>query len=649
MLPTFWQNPFFNAVLIIFLIGFFSKEAFSQADDQPPGLIEGLQVLIESQREEYQKKIQSIRSRIGIETPITKEELKSAKLEPEFLKSIFLHTESKWLEHLKKNDCSFLALLDNDLIRGDTGIIKTIPVITNKNKLFLVPKNKFIEISLEFKCFNNKQISKLFSRKNLKSTLAGIHYPTPKTKLECHKILDDWKTNPYLPYICRIPEVIMRGRKADLLLNNFKKANFRLSKKLSPVINDYRWHTQNIEFFKRNYLKNICHGLEKKEYFCSPYLAQDVWSKIINGERPKERLLYKCRNLYKKDNININQLKTCAVRMNQSPEICTTKTSEGYPSLFPKPSCKTISTALNSSNLRTPYHDCPANVDNLAVTNIHRLINHLKPRKMISKSESCFSEANYTFAKLNIDFKWEEGWPLRLCYLDRIEDREICKLYIPGHLKGDGEKLSEESVVNFILRRIKGIDNYKKCKFISKAQYNPNLLEYKNGCFIVLDKKKCNNAFCPRKIVLDNHVIKNITYKGKTHFNYFPINYAKRKFSAFNIMSEVYKFNQINIKNLTDLEIFLTKNKNSIAHGVGCAEDLLPLFFKSRTLNQCTPMPFITDGVIRENGNKFLILRTAVDDIHSPRLILWNFVFTALSNFRKMHPLNSWLLYGIKS
>ena len=279
--------------------------------------------------------MQSI-NRTDIKFSISQETLKSSKLSPDFLKSIFLHTDSKWLNYLKQNDCSFLSLLYNNLIKGEAGDIKKIPLITDRGEHILVSKNEFIKKSLEFKCFNNKQIAELFFKKNAKTTLSKFKYPIPKKKAECDTIIDNWKASTYLPYLCQITQAISKGRKAELRLNNTKNTTFRLSQRLSPLIRDYQWYTKNIDFFKRNYLNNLCNGLETKALFCDPYLAQDIWSKIVNGEQPKEKLFYKCKNLKQKENIDMKALEDCASIMNQSPEICTTKTASGYPSLFPR-------------------------------------------------------------------------------------------------------------------------------------------------------------------------------------------------------------------------------------------------------------------------------------------------------------------------
>ncbi len=114
------------------------------------------------------------------------------------------------------------------------------------------------------------------------------------------------------------------------------------------------------------------------------------------------------------------------------------------------------------------------------------------------------------------------------------------------------------------------------------------------------------------------------------------------------MINEVKGTEQRSIKNLTDLKFYLDKMPNGIIHGVGCIEDLIPEEFYRTTINQCHPMPFIIDGHTLKNNETWIVLRSSIDDLHSPRLILWHNIFNAVSAHQEMHPLNSWTLYGIK-
>jgi hypothetical protein len=370
---------------------------------------------------------------------------------------------------------------------------------------------------------------------------------------------------------------------------------------------------------------------------------------VLNGEMAKENLSIRCNNLFNKppnNPLDQNLLIKCAAKLKASKEVCTTKGSNGFSSLFPKPNCSLISTALQNARLKTTYQDCPGLIDNTAITNIHRLLAHHLNLEITSTQDSCQAEANYTLAKLNTDGNKKQEWPLQICYFDKIENKEICRPYIPGTLAKSN--IAEGKVVTKIVRRLTSLSQSSNCRVISKSQYNPTLLEYKNGCYVVFDQNNCSNAYCPKKIIVDEKPVEGLTYRGIASFDYFPNNWKDAKKSALMLMEENYKLNGKKVRNLTELEVYLRKYPNAVLHGIGCAEDILPHFFKRKTFNYCSPLPFIIDGLIRKDENMILVTRTSIDDLHSPRLIPWNWIFTGVMKYTSLHPLNQWNLHGLK-
>ena len=87
---------------------------------------------------------------------------------------------------------------------------------------------------------------------------------------------------------------------------------------------------------------------------------------------------------------------------------------------------------------------------------------------------------------------------------------------------------------------------------------------------------------------------------------------------------------------------------NGVIHGIGCAEDLIPEQFQRMAINQCHPLPFIVDGHTEKNGDTLLITRLAIEDVHTPRFLMWPNIFNAVSAYQELHPLNTWTLNGIK-
>lgn len=516
------------------------------------------------------------------------------------------------------------------------------------SKKFLVETKSFIKEAYKVKCQTLGQISQIFTLSTLKKTVSSLNFPVPKTKDDCSAIFEDWKKNDYLPYLCAIPHKIKQAKRSEIKKAAASKGDLRLIRTLNEKIRVGEQLANELDFFQRSYLSNLCSGIEDIDNFCNPYLARDAWSRIINGEIPSYYLDYKCRNLYGKDSIAELSRKntlTCAKKIQDEPKICTEKTANGFSSLFPRPNCSLIGKGINNSTLQVNYHDCPGQVDNGAVTNIHRILNHFFPENIKSNPSTCKAEANYTLKELREKSKNIKTWPLKICYDDKIENKEMCLDYIPGSLQGVAS--SEDRVVTKILRRINKIRNDATCSVVSEKKYNPVLLEYKNGCHVVFDEKNCSDAYCPRKIIVDEKEVTGLNYTGKTQFDYFPNNWKDQNKSVAHVLEEAYKIKSRKILNLTQLEIFLRQNSEGIIHGVGCAEDMLPRFFKRKVFNQCTPLPFILDGVLDVDNNKVLVTRSSYDDVHSPRLIPWNWIFTAVMKYQARHPLSQWNLYGL--
>ncbi|CAM9918998.1 unnamed protein product, partial [Chrysoparadoxa australica] len=613
----------------------------------PPGVIEGLSNIVQATREQLTKEYQELINTGKLQESPTQELIEKSKISDVFLRSLFLHSEKKYLEMINISECHLYALIENQLLKSALGTIDLILMESNGEK-FLVSSKNFVEQVYKFKCQGFSQFSKIFDDKNLKKTVLSLSYPVPKTQDECDTIIEDWKKNDSLPYLCKVPNVIYRGKSAQAQKAKTNNADLRKIRTLNQAISRAETYLSDIPFFQRNYLKTLCDAMESKEKFCRPYLAQDAWSKILNGEIDVNYLRFKCTNLYGKPadaQLTQVQLATCAKRMKEEPSLCTTKSADGFPSIFPRPNCQLISEAINHTRLKTYYHDCPGQIDNGAVVNIHRVLAHYKDLKIESRPESCQAESTFSLLTLNKDAKNPDGWPLKVCYDDRIEGKEICNEYIPGSLKKT--TISEEKVVTKILNRTAGLPNSAKCKMIEEGKYNPALLEYKNGCFIVFDDKNCSNSYCPKKVYIDEKEFKGLKFIGNTAFDYVPNSWKDQKKSGLTMMEEAYKLRSKKLRNLTELEVFLRQKEDRIVQGVGCSEDLLPRFFKRNVFNQCTPLPFIIDGVVRQNDNMLLVLRTSLDDIHSPRLIPWNWVFTGVMKYQAHQPLNQWTLYGI--
>jgi hypothetical protein len=581
----------------------------------------------------------------------TLELIKNSTIDPRLIKSILLHTDESYLNLINDDSCFFYSLLDAKLIKSSLGTVTEIPII--ENEVYLVSSDSYTSAIYQYKCKHNNQLKKLFNRQNLLKTMSSLDFQTPKTKEDCQVAIKKWKKDHRIPYLCAIPMHIKDGDDAkDTIL-----ANSNISIEATKILNDRKrkgeYYKSQVNYFKRTYISGLCKGFKDQKLFCSSYLTKDAWSKSINGEIKPQYMNYVCREyLNKKPSAAITKsnIRNCAGIFRSDSQVCTTLTTKGFLSLYPKPNCNEISKAFNLSRLRSTYKDCTAQVDNNNITNTHRIINHYKEKfipEIQSDDKSCSSFEFSSLAKIYEESKISDKWPLNICYKDKIENKEICQFYIPGHLKE--HKQSEEKVVSKILYRIGKIGRKAKCKISTINKYNPALMRYKTGCHIIYDSNLCNSAYCPRKIIINEKIDKSLTYKGKFKFDYFPTTWKKQKYSVSNILEDRFDLKKKKLENLTQLENFLKENKQSVIHGVGCVEDILPTFFNRTDFNQCRPITFIIDNIFIENDNKMLVVRTSLDDLYAPRLISWNWIFTAIMGHKNLHPLNSWSLYGIKN
>ncbi len=646
-LHQFWQKVL-SRFLLLFIFGLtfiYTQNTWCKS----LGAIDTIEQLIDGHSTQFKNVLEKVEKNPKLIDELML--LEEVRIAPYFLKSLLFHSEFRFLKLAQKNECTFLALLENGLFKINTGDIESL-LITYKNKkgeieTAQVSKADYFKYIYKKKCFNNKEIKVLFQNSNLKKTISTINFTTPKTKNQCFGILKEWQDNIYTPYLCTVPYLIKKGDIAKKKLESIPDREFVRRQFFVSHIKQAQKLKILVPFFERSYLKNLCESISDKENFCDVYLASDVWTKIINGEFPKARMKYKCQNVLSlKTEPTIKQLKICSKKFVQEFKLCETKGTKGYSSLYPMNNCKSISKALNISHLKTDYHDCPGMIDNAGITNIHRIINHLKPREINSSSGSCGSEANYSFAKLHMEFKNEDAWPLQICYDDSLKAKEICAPYVPG-LENSSD-LSEGIVISKILKRTINLPIRTKCRSVPKNRYNPNLLKYKVGCYIVFDHKICSSLHCPKKIYVNKKEISGLRFIGRPEFDYFPNSFSNEKFAISNIIQETMKVKSREIRNLTELKSFLDSSKNSIVHGIGCIEDIYPTRYPVRAFNQCTPIPFIIDGYFKQHGNIMMSLRTALDDIHSPHPIVWNYLFNAVSGYKELHPLKLWSLNGLK-
>ena len=518
----------------------------------------------------------------------------------------------------------------------------------NENKEFTsayLNKKKFFEIFYQTTCKSNLQIRKLFTNESLSSTIQGLNFIKPKNEKQCQQIFKSWNKNPYTPYLCRLPNILDQSFRARLTLRQVTDTDFEKFSKLQSQITLGTRITKDISFKKRSFVRNLCQHINDQEKFCDTYLKLDLWQKVKNLDQPDYYLKFRCMK-NESQKLTRAELSQCADALSDNDNLCRIHDFFGHHALFPMPGCKDTSTRLMSSHLNISYLDCPTKVENEGIINMHRLVMHFNPRKVDKSLSSCVAETNLSFAKLNLDYGNDKAWPLKICYDDKILQIQKCTPYVPGH--HPTSKLSETKVLTDILVKTRGHDSTKECRLIDFTKYNPDLLEFKTGCYVVFDQNKCQPLNCPKKIIYNQVQVTGLRYTGIPLFHYFETSYSDKKLSANNILAESLRLQSKQLENLTEINYFLKTNKNGLIHGIACAEDLHPRVIKREGLYSCRPLPFIVDGLIQKDSKTYMTLRSAINHLHAPGLISFNNLYTAIKNFQIHHPLKLWTLYGLK-
>lgn len=632
----------------VFLLALLLMGTLTHATEiKSEGMIYTLEQLLLAQKEQNKRLTGIIKSNRSL--PKTLVGSKNVRLDHLFMRNILLYSDPKYLDLIGKNECMFYSMLETNILRTAEGPITNVLVTFQNNfkkwQTTIISKKDFLSAIYKNKCQSNVEYRKKFSRRRIVKSVMELNFQVPKSESECSEILSHWQKNPYTPYLCNIPETIRWGKKIELMLKENKTSSAQKSR-FKNIVKIKNQLQTGLKFSKRTYLNNLCNNIQSEKSFCSLYLHDDIWGKVIKEDAPAYLMKYNCNRYYKNNDDPLTMLGSCRRKMSSSPEICSYSIDKELSSLYPRSRCDLGSSALNASHLITNYQDCPGKMDSEAITNTYRILRHFYKIDDSPLDKGCDEKPLFSFAQLNLDFAYKQAWPLEICFDDRISEKKTCIAYAPGKL--EGSKLSEPVVVASILKKLVSAPPNLKCKLVPQNKFSSKLLEFKIGCHIIFDEKHCTSLNCPKEIRYNNRVVKGIEYRGMPVFDYFDNSYSRGKYSIAAILEEVKKIKPTILKNLTEINYYLGLGKDAIIHGVGCVENILPSFFEKRSINQCTPMPFILDGAIKDGKNTMLVLRAPIDDVHHPRLINWKDIFTAVSSYRNIHPNKQWALYGIK-
>ncbi|MGE3609032.1 MAG: hypothetical protein AB7I27_05550 [Bacteriovoracaceae bacterium] len=636
MWPLFWQNRYFNKYLGTVLIGL-CFSSYSQSQSTPiatpsqveyPGILQTFEKLIQIDNEKFNNRNEYLIKNGKTFADLTN--INSLDLEPDFLNSVILHSEPGYIKLASTDKCRFYDTILTDLLRSKEGKIKNIFVTyLNKNsnrESAVVSRKDFLNKVVSSECPETQKLISSFQIKSLSQTLSALNFEIPSSKNQCSDTYLNWLNNSKTPYLCQIHEYLKDAR-----LGNGDTKDLEQRRAIAKLLD------QKMSLLQKEYISNLCQHLDDEEIFCQEFLNASFWNKIANGFEDK---------IYAEDICQSTEgdLKQCLIRIRKENDLCH------YPSgankgLVPQLNCEGLSLALNHSSLRSNYRDCPANSDQLGITNLSRIILNFSKEPIKSFEGPCSSISSGEVFSFNQRFDNDESWKLEACYLDKNSEKEICYKTFFGNYNNRPE--SYANVVTQILKNTMNLDNSVQCKMIDSEKYNPLLLDYKIGCFIIFERNNCFISECKHKIILNQNPISIVKTKNRVALDYFPLNIDTERFSQQYLLTHDFKRNAKSLNNLTSIVSFFKKKKNGIIHGLGCAEDLMPSFIKSRALNQCTPLPFIIDGIISENDKTTFVTRTSADPITAPRLISWGQIYSAVKSYQRLNPLKIWTLYGL--
>lgn len=638
-LPLFWRNQFYRIAKGAVFYGLcLSSYAQNSSLETPaktdyPGTIETFEKLIQIDNDKINTRT-SILEKAG-KVFQSKKDISNLDLEPDFLNSIILHSDPGYLRMASTNRCRFYESILTDLLKSSEGKINNILITyveENKRYSSIINKKEFLNKVIYPNCPETKQNIDAFQVKTIKNTLNGINFEFPTDRGQCHRVHLEWLNNSKTPFLCQIHEYINEAKK-----NEGDPKTLSNRKAVAKVLEE------KISLNQRDYLKNLCTHLDEEKIFCDQFLNVSFWTKISSGLEDKFYAKGICQKIIKSKEVSENQYQQCLSKLKQEQDLCLYP--YGNPGLRPQPECDLISKALNHSSFSGKYDDCPGLSDQFAATNISRIISHFTPSQILQKSGVCSGTSSASIYNFNKKYDNDENWGLEACYEDRLIGREVChKTYFA---ENNSDPASYTSVVKEILKKTRGTDYSLNCSMIKKSEYNPTFLKYKSGCFIVVEDDQCYISRCKHKIILNDRSIDFVKIKGEVLLDYFPVNINKERFSQNFILTRDYKRSSKSLRNLSTTLSYLKKSQNKIIHGIGCAEELLPSFFKAKSINQCSPLPFIISGIIKSNDNTVFVIRTSVDSIQAPRLISWSLVYSAVKSYQAFHPLKTWTLYGL--
>lgn len=639
-LPRFWRNQFYKTLTGAVLLGL-CQFSFSQtaplstpANTEYPGIIQTFEKLIKIGNDKFTlRKDALVKNGRILQANDT---VTSIDLDPDFLNSIILHSDPGYLRLASADKCRFYETILTDLLRSSEGKIATVLLTyLEKDVRYSAVMNRrdFLNRVVTKECPETQKTIAAFQIKTLSQTLKAINFDIPTNTDQCRNIYQEWLLNEKTPFLCQIHEYMKDAR-----LGAGDPKDLDQRKAVARILEG------KLSLIQKDYLNNLCHHLDDEKGFCEEFLNVSFWSRVAGGYKSKIYAEDICRSIYKTPDLSNPQMMECLARLKKEKDLCLYPTGRNS-GLRPLPDCDQLSTALNLSSYEASFKDCPGSSDQMVMTNMGRIITHFNNGNVGSFEGACSSHSAAISYNFNRSLDNNEIWDIEACYDNQSEQKEVCSKTFLGKFANLPESYS--MIVANILKKTRAADETLSCEMIDAADYNPLLLKYKVGCYIIYERDKCYMTQCQHRILYNDREINFIRLKGNGKLAYFPQTVRDERTSQQYLLTHDYKKTGRQLSSLGAMTSYFKKSRNGIVHGVGCAEELLPTFFKAEALNQCTALPFILNGMVQEDDKVIFVMRTAADSLQAPRLISWSMLFSAVKSYQRTHPLKTWTLYAL--
>lgn len=601
-----------------------------------PGILQTFETLLEVDNTKYRKTLDLL-SKNGRVLSDSKQ-VSELELQPDFLNSIILHSDPGYVRLATMEKCRFYDTIMTDLLRSAEGKIKNV-MVTYVNKsgtreAAVLSKKDFLSNVVNQECPKTVELINQFQVKTLDKTLGSTLFEIPTSLEQCRITHLAWLNNPKTPYLCQVHEYLEEVR-----AGGGDPKDLPQRRAMAKIIDG------KLNLIQKDYLENLCTHLDNEDRFCDEFLNVSFWSKIAGGQAEKIYVESICQRITGAAAPSENQLKQCLARLKNENDLCLYG-SNREPALSPMLDCDSLSLALNHSSMRSDYRDCPGQSDQHIATNLSRLLLTIGREDVKPFAGNCSAISTGETFRFYERFDNDENWKLEACYFDKLKERDICtKTFFGDYGKHPN---SFPAVVANALRELRGMDKSSTCNMVDSLVYNPLLLEYKSGCQIVYDRDRCFTNQCQAKILYNDRPINFIKLKERAELEYFPLSVKNERFAIQYIFTKEFKQTARSLQNLTAIKAYFRNRSRPLIYGVGCVEDLLPSFFKIHSMNQCSPMPFVIDGHLKDKDKMSFITRTALDSLQAPRIIGWSNIYSAVKAYQRNHPLKLWTLYALE-